>query len=290
MAIVFGGASLSGEAGGYGFGKIEAPEALLEYAFERGIEYYDTAPVYGFSESEKTLGEFSTGRREKVKFVSKSGVSWHNTKRINMTNDPKVTLSMLEQSLKDLRSDYIDVYMIHWPDKKVDIRFPMEVLAKAQLQGKIHKVGLCNTTKEDITFANEVANIEVIQAECNLFNNHFESLELNNETTMGWGTLDKGILAKSVTKDRIFSKEDARSWALWWKKSNWKEKVEAVKSLEERFKLNIFETALAYSKGHVDLSIVGMKTKSHVDSILETYEQDKQLDWDEIISYVRNLC
>ena len=86
---------------------------MLGLAFDLGIRLYDTAPIYGFGLSEQRLGNYFKHKREDVFFISKSGVDWHDSKRVNMTNDPAVTQKMLENSLRDLQSDYIDLYMIH---------------------------------------------------------------------------------------------------------------------------------------------------------------------------------
>ncbi len=149
-----------------------------------------------------------------------------------MSNDPKTALSMLDKSLKSFGSDYIDIYLVHWPDKNVDVRAPLEVLYSAKEKGKILHLGLCNTNAEDLRKAKEAAPIEVVQMEANLFNqSSFKDLasEITEEVyKMGWGTYDKGVLAGSVTKDRRFDKSDCRSWAPWWKKSNWKKKVDFV--------------------------------------------------------------
>lgn len=263
--ICFGGASLSGDGGGYGFGKIENPFALLEEAFDRGINYYDSAPIYGFGQSEITLGKAFKHKREQVKFISKSGVGWHSSKRVNMSNDPDLTQKMLEESLKRFDCDYIDVYFIHWPDKNVDIRFPLEVLAKAQEQGKIIKIGLSNTNQVDLALAGEVCEIEYLQGECNLFRNSYMELDYSKKIkTMGWGTFDKGILAGSVTKERVFEREDARSWAPWWKKSNWKEKVSLVNELWE-LGYPVKDLSLWYSLNNVDFPIIGFKTSCHLE-------------------------
>jgi len=272
--IGFGGAGLSAQGGGYGFGSILSPKDLIEQAIESGITVYDTAPIYGFNHSEITLGRELKNIREKVQIVSKSGVSWHDNKRVNMTNDPKITRSMLESSLKNLNTDYIDIYMIHWPDKRVDIRYPLEVLAKAQVEGKIKCIGLCNTTKEDLGKALELVKLEYLQSECNFFSNPLiefsEEIAQYEITTMGWGTLDKGILAGSVTEDSIFEKSDARSWAAWWKKSNWKEKVRLVNKAQERFNLNIIDLALSYSFNNVDISLCGFKKTKHIQTVINS--------------------
>lgn len=238
LPLIFGGAAISGEGGGYGFGEISETQAidLLLYSYERGLRIFDTAPIYGFGESEKRMGKAFKDIREKVFLVSKSGVTWNDQKRVDMNNDPKIAQKMLEQSLRDLDSDYIDLYMIHWPDSNVDIRKPVEVLAKAQLEGKIKHLGLCNTYPEDYLKAKEVGNIEVIQNQLNFFER--ESFKCMQElileqglSFMSWGTLDKGILSGRVQENRRYDKSDARSWAPWWKNSNYRQKVQVMKEL-----------------------------------------------------------
>jgi myo-inositol catabolism protein IolS len=237
----FGGAAISGEGGGYGFGKISEKSALdlLNEAKDLGVQLFDTAPIYGFGLSEERMGKAFKSDRESAFIVSKSGITWSSTKRVDMTNDPQVTQKMLEESLKRLQSDYIDLFMIHWPDQKVDIRFPYEVLLKAKEKGMIRYVGLCNTNPEDLAKAREVGNVDAIQCELNPFNRDvvediFPSLE-DQTPFMSWGSLDKGILTKKVDRKRELSKsyddEDCRRSAPWWKQSDVIKKVEALESV-----------------------------------------------------------
>ena len=266
-SLGFGGASISGEGAGYGFGDISSSNAinLLNFVFDRGITVFDTAPIYGFGESEIRIGEAFKNKREKVHITSKSGVSWHSTKRVNMTNDPKETEKMLHESLTRLQSEYIDLYMIHWPDKRVDIRRPMEVLSKAKSQGKIKSIGLCNTNIEEFEKASEVDLVEVVQGELNLFERaSLESVislcQEKDLSFMSWGTLDKGILTGRVTKDRKFDKSDCRSWAPWWKAMDKSSKFSKMKSL-----LKYLETI---EKSPLSMALSYNSSVSHVDSIL----------------------
>lgn len=285
LPLGFGGAAISGEGGGYGFGDISQQDSqtLLQRALEAGIEVYDTAPIYGFGLSEKRIGDAFSKKRDEVFLISKSGVTWHSTKRVNMTNDPKVTAKMLEQSLKDLKSDYIDLYMIHWPDAKVDIRLPMEVLAKAKHQGKIKHIGLCNTYIEDIKKAQEIEEIEVIQGEYNFFETYnselFPFLNTENISFMSFGTLDKGILSGRVHKTRTYDKSDCRSWAPWWKQQKKDNKYKFLESIVPTLKdhnLSMLEMALAYNLNCVAIDIIlcGMKSPAQLESILTAIEKD----------------
>lgn len=280
IPIAFGGAAISGEGGGYGFGAITESQALdlLKYSFDRGIRIYDTAPIYGFGLSEKRIGQAFHKIRDQVFIVSKSGVTWHDNKRVNMTNDPKVTEKMLEQSRRDLQSDYIDLYMIHWPDVNIDIRRPLEVLAKAQEQKKIKHIGLCNTNLEDLKKAQQVARIEVVQSELNYFERKstelFPYLKENHISFMSWGTFDKGILTGRVTADRKFDETDCRSWAPWWKSSPKAKKyaeVEKIKaSLKEGETLTGFALKHNLSYPEVSSLICGFRSAEQLDDILKS--------------------
>lgn len=283
VPIIFGGAAISGEGAGYGMGDIDEIESqkLLEYLFERGIRVYDSAPIYGFGLSEKRIGNTFKHIREDVFYVSKSGVSWHENKRVNMTNCPKETQKMLEDSLRRFSTDYIDLYMIHWPDEKVDIRRPLEVLKKAQDQGKIKYIGLCNTNEEDFKKSQEVCSVKVVQSEYNYFSHEVKKLfpmfEKNDVEFMSWGTFDKGIITGRVTKDRTFDKSDCRSWAPWWNK---KEVIKKIETMEKVFKILEKENidpvsfALSYNLNSYEkmFPICGMKNIDSVDSVLEAYE------------------
>ncbi len=295
LPLSFGGAAVSGQGGGYGFGDIKEEDAvsLLNYSFDRGIRIFDSAPVYGFGMSEYHIGKAFKQNREDVFITSKSGVTWHDSMRINMTNDPKITQKMLEQSLKDLASEYIDLYFIHWPDKHVDIRKPMEVLAKAQAEGKISHIGLCNTTSDDLSKAQEIGNVEVIQAEYNFFSRYdqevLKAVDKSNMGFMSYGTFDKGVLTKRVTAKREshheYDHSDCRRWAPWWKQVDRTQRFLSVEKLERFLQVrgySLVEFALGFNLSHpqVDSLLCGMRTHAQVDSVLEALSH---LPTDEIL-------
>lgn len=282
--VIFGGGALSSEGKGYGFGLVNEKESLeaLELCFEFGVHHFDTAPIYGFGESEKRLAKFFKGKRDKVFITNKSGVSWHDNGRVNMTNEPKVTREMLENSLRRLETEYIDHYLIHWPDKKVDIRRPMEVLAKAKEQGKIKKIGLCNTHLEDLNKASEIEKIEIIQSELNYFSSPSDQIKkyiLENKIQfMGWGTLDKGILTGRAHKERVYDKEDCRSWAPWWKKSPLEKKFKQAENFINWGKTTEFSpVSFCLNKtflwGEFSCPIIGGKNVSQWKDIFQALEK-----------------
>ena len=140
-AVGFGAASLSGSGGGYGFGAIEDQSAidLIHGAMDLGVNLYDTAPIYGFGESERRLGLALSGRRDGQLVVSKCGVAFDENRNVRIDNSATTTRAMLEDSLRRLKLDMIDAYLVHWPDPNTDIRETMEVLVRAKESGS-HKV------------------------------------------------------------------------------------------------------------------------------------------------------
>lgn len=265
--ITFGGAGISGEGGGYGFGKVSESDAeiLLKSAYEAGITLFDTAPIYGFGLSEERMGKFLP---KEAMIITKSGVDWHENMRVNMTNAKGVTEKMLHASLKRLNRETIDFYMIHWPDPKVDIGEPLDVLIKARDAGKIKYLGLCNTTPGDLAKADSLTEISILQSELNLF--HQEAFQRlgdawKHRLSMGWGTFDKGILTGRVSENRKYDKEDARSWAPWWNKKEVLLKIERTKSLQKiltDYDLSLSDFCIQFSLNYFGLTscLVGFKT------------------------------
>lgn len=279
----FGGAAISGEGGGYGFGNIDEDQAreLLLAAFNSGVNLFDFAPIYGYDLAEKRAGSALKQAREKVYLVSKCGVDWHDNGRVNMDNRPQTVLKMLEKSLRSFQSDYIDFYMVHWPDPHVDIRRTVEVLYDAKEKGKIVHIGLCNTTKEDLALAMEVAPIEALQGQANFFEQDaladLAKVGGGEVFTMGWGTYDKGILAGTAKAGRVFDSSDCRSWAPWWKKSNWKKRAEKASDVMEKLSLSKQELSLGafkFAATKADTVLCGMKNPKHIEDNLSCLESE----------------
>jgi aryl-alcohol dehydrogenase-like predicted oxidoreductase len=222
--VGFGAASISGSAGGYSFGDVSEADAirLVHAVQDAGINLFDTAPIYGFGESERRLGKALAGaRRARAFLVSKCGVDWDDQRNGGVDNSPDTTRRMLADSLRRLGTDHIDLYFIHFPDQNTDIRRTMEVLVEAKARGDIGAIGLSNTYPEDIARAQEIGPVDVLQSELNMFARYpvdalFEPVRGGGMGFMSYGTLAKGILTGRVTPDRTYDESDVRSHAPWW--------------------------------------------------------------------------
>lgn len=300
IPFAFGGAALSGAGGGYGFGEGDNPQDLLKVALERGVTLFDTAPIYGFGQSEEVLGEFQKGRRDQIRLISKSGVYWHSSKRVDMTNDPKITLKMFEESLRRLKTEYIDLYMIHWPDPKTDIRYPLEVIAKLKEQGKILEVGLCNTNSEDLKASEEVVDIRVVQSQHNIYEAPPQEvltyITEKNLSFMGWGMFDKGILTGRVDKKREQAKDydasDCRKNAPWWNQKDVLAKIDRLdfyKETAQKLGLSLSELAVNYALSPTWSShaLVGAKRVADLEAVLDAKRVEIS---DELRSEIEEKC
>ena len=108
--------------GGHGYGDINEKEIhrSIEHALDNGINFFDTADVYGFGKSEEFLGNLPKFKKNKMIIATKVGVSWNKEGEIKKNLDPNYIQLALENSLKRLKVDCIDIYQIHWLDKKTN--------------------------------------------------------------------------------------------------------------------------------------------------------------------------
>lgn len=220
--IGLGCGGLSGESGGYGFGAMSDTTAqrVLEKSYELGIRLFDTAPIYGFGESERRLGSFfrahPTFLNDSV-VVTKLGVDWDGSKNVRVDNSPEATRRMLGQSLERLGLSKVHVYMIHWPDASVPLERTMETLADLKSQGLFDSIGVSNFSTDMIKAAERIAPVDIIQAPFSFVSAGARETLLpfcgsaQRRGFMSYATLAKGILSGTVTEGRKFEASDVRA-------------------------------------------------------------------------------
>jgi aryl-alcohol dehydrogenase-like predicted oxidoreductase len=130
--------------GGWMWGGTDEAEsvATIRAAFEHGINLVDTAPVYGFGRSEEIVGKAiaESGLRSNVVIASKAGLQWENGKVSRNASRARI-MREIEDSLRRLRTDYIDIYQVHWPDPLVTIEETADAMHMLFAQGKIRAIG-----------------------------------------------------------------------------------------------------------------------------------------------------
>jgi aryl-alcohol dehydrogenase-like predicted oxidoreductase len=205
--------------GGWMWGGSDAAEAVrtVQAAVDEGVNLIDTAPVYGFGRSEELVGEAlaSQGRRSRAVIATKVGIEWINGK-IYRNSSPARIRYEVENSLRRLRTDYIDLYQVHWPDLAVPIEATAEEMGKLLKEGKIRAIGVSNYNVAQIARFRSVAPIHAIQPPLNLFERLAEESVIpyardNGITVLAYGALCRGLLTGAVTLATKFPSGDLRN-------------------------------------------------------------------------------
>ena len=185
-------------------------------AVDHGINLIDTAPVYGFGRSEEIVGRaLAEGRlRERVAIATKAGLAWEAGRVFRDASRTRI-LRDLDDSLRRLRTDYIDIYQVHWPDPLVPIETTAEAVRALFEKGKIRAIGVSNFSVDQIRRFRSVAPLHVVQPPYNLFEREIEADILpycigEGVATLCYGALCRGLLSGSMRPDTPFHGDDLR--------------------------------------------------------------------------------
>ena len=200
--------------GGAPFWKNEGDKKSIDSikaSFDQGINIFDTAPVYGFGHSEKLIGEALKPVREKVILATKCGLRWDKESLSALRKDAsrKSILEEIDQSLKRLGTDWIDLYQVHWPDVETSHQETMEALLEIQEQGKIRSIGVSNYSAVQIKECSQYAKIISLQPEYSLLAREIEkeTVPLCIENDIGiiaYSPLSSGVLTGKYDKNTKF--------------------------------------------------------------------------------------
>lgn len=197
----------------------------IRASIDNGITLIDTAPAYGIGKAEELVGEAVKGRRQDVIIATKCGLNWHHGKGNHFfdEHDKKVhrylgrdgILHELEQSLRRLQTDYIDLYITHWQDPTTPVVETMGTLLELKQQGKIRAIGISNVTPEDLNAYLAVGPVDAIQERYSMLDREIEQTLLpickaNNVSTLSYSSLALGLLSGKIGPDRVFTGDDQR--------------------------------------------------------------------------------
>jgi aryl-alcohol dehydrogenase-like predicted oxidoreductase len=205
--------------GGWMWGGTDTWEAVrtIQAAVDQGINLIDTAPVYGFGRSEELVGQalVPDGRRNRAVIATKVGLQWINGRIYRNASPARIRIEV-ENSLRRLRTDYIDLYQVHWPDAAVPIEATAAEMGKLLKEGKIRAIGVSNYNTAQIARFRTVAPIHAIQPPLNLFERAAETEVIpyareSGLVVLAYGALCRGLLTGSVTNTSKFPTDDLRS-------------------------------------------------------------------------------
>lgn len=274
--------------GGYGWGGNILEQELIDSvhcALDNGVNFFDTADVYGLGQSEITLGKALKGKREKAIIATKFGVCTSNGKTV-YNNSPEYIEKALEGSLKRLGTDYIDLYQIHYRDNKTPISVVIESLEKLKKKGYIRYFGLSNIHIDDIEeLKAQKGKFVSFQDEYSLAcrKNEKDILIISKElklTPFTWGSLGQGILTGKYDINAKFDSDDRRSREIYVNFHGEKLKqnlqiVETMKKFSSENSKSLPAIAIRFILDYIKESVVlvGIKRPSQLLSNIEA------IDW-----------
>ena len=266
--------------GGWMWGGSDEKESVktILKALDKGISLIDTAPVYGFGKSEEIVGKAlkEYGKRDDITLVTKVGLDWKDEQPFRNSSKERLQKE-IEDSLRRLQTDYIDVYMIHWPDTNVPFGETAHQMTKFQEQGKIRSIAVSNYQPVQMEGFRRHAELDMLEPPYNLFERDIEKRTLpyckeNHIKTIVYGAICRGMLSGKMTKDREFEGDDLRKHDPKFQGERFDMYLKAVDKLDkfaqENYNKRVIHLAVRWLLDHgADIALWGPRKPSQLDVI-----------------------
>lgn len=244
--------------GGWMWGGTDEAQSIdtIHAAVDQGIGLVDTAPVYGFGRSEEIVGKaLAGGRRDKVALATKVALNWDKDESVYRDASASRIQQEVEDSLRRLRTDTIDIYQIHWPDPATPMEETAKAMEKLLRDGKIRAIGVSNFTPEQMDEFRKFAPLHSLQPPYNLFERDIEDSILpycrNTEVaTITYGGLCRGLLSGKMSRNSHFEGDDLRNNDPKFQGDRFNQYLGAVDALDQyardKFDKNVLALALRW--------------------------------------------
>lgn len=234
--------------GGSWWGENNDQESIrtIHEAIDQGINLIDTAPVYGFGHSEEVVGKAISDRRSKVLISTKCGLRWtdqegsfyfsRDGRDVYKNVSKRAIRDDVENSLRRLKTDYIDIYFTHWQSVEpffTPVSETMEALNDLKKEGKIRAIGASNVTPDHIEEYIKYGQLDIIQEKYSIIDRRIEKdlLPLTQKyhiTFQAYSPLEQGLLTGKIRKDYVPEEGSARYGKKWYKPENLPKVVDMV--------------------------------------------------------------
>ncbi|HCY8200063.1 TPA: aldo/keto reductase [Staphylococcus aureus] len=272
----------------------EQGKDVVRQAINHGINLLDTAYIYGPERSEELVGEVvKEYPREQIKIATKGSHEFDENQEVHQNNQPEYLKQQVENSLKRLQTDYIDLYYIHFPDDNTPKDQAVAALQELKEQGKIKAIGVSNFTLDQLKEANKDGYVDVVQLEYNLLHRENEAVLQycvdHQITFIPYFPLASGILAGKYDENTKFS--DHRTTRRDFIPGVFEENVRRVKALESiaaAHETSIANIVLAFylTRPAIDVIIPGAK---RAEQVIENIKAADIVLSDDEIQYIDEL-
>jgi len=239
--------------GGWMWGGTDVRDAqrTIDAAVDHGVTLIDTAPVYGFGHAEQIVGRaLRAGRRRNHTLIAtKCGLSWQDHKVFRNASSRRIQQEV-EESLRRLRTDHIDLYQVHWPDPLVPIEETAGAMARLFEQGKVRAIGVSNFSPAQMETFRRAAPLHATQPPYNLFERAIDADVLPHAknaglTVLAYGALCRGLLSGKIAADTHFDGDDLRRNDPKFQPPRFQQYLAAVAELERLAHTRFGKTPLA---------------------------------------------
>ena len=281
-AIGFGAWAIGGGDWEYAWGAQDDSDsvAAIQRALDLGINWIDTAAVYGLGHSEEVVARALVGSSRKPFIFTKCSMVWDENHQIHRSLKRDSIRKEMEASLRRLRVDCVDLYQIHWPDPEMDIEEGWETLVKLQEEGKTRYIGVSNFSVAQMERVAKIAPITSLQPPYSMLNRSVEReilpyCEQHNVGVINYSPMVSGLLTGAMTAERVaaFPKDDWRRNNVRFKEPQLSRNLKLVELLREIGRphgRSPGEVAIAWTlhKTAVTAAIVGARNPKQVEGIV----------------------
>src|SRR5215468_11024781 len=208
--IGFGACAIGGPGWEFAWGTQDDSDSIeaIHEALDAGINWIDTAAVYGLGHSEEVVARALNGVRDRPYLFSKCSMVWDEHREIGHRLKADSIRRECEASLRRLRVDTIDLYQIHWPDPDEDVEEGWATLAALQQEGKVRHIGVSNFNVQQMKRAQAIAPITSLQPRYSLLHREIEEEILpfcarENIGVIAYSPMASGLLTGAMTRERI---------------------------------------------------------------------------------------
>ena len=267
--------------GGLEWGAIpdEVAIATCLSAVERGINLIDTAPIYGHGRSEEIVGKAmrAHGRRDAFYIATKAGLEWNSFGVFSNSTGSRIRRE-LEDSLRRLGTDYIDLYQVHWPDARLPIAEVAALMGEFQREGKVRALGVSNFNVAQMEEFRSVARLASDQPPYNLFDRQIDVsirpwCAANNVAILCYSPLCRSLLCGRVHRGMTFHPKDIRSFDPKFQEPRFSQYITAVEGLavlaKERYGKSVLELAARWvlDRPGISVALWGAKRPEQLEAV-----------------------
>ena len=295
-------------AGGWMWGKTERKDAIeaIRASYDRGVTAIDTAPVYGQGTSEEIVGEaIKDIPRHKLQILTKFGMRWDVKKgdfafksRNNQGDEIELyryaggdsIIRECEESLKRLRTDYIDLYQIHWPDTTTPIGESMEAVDRLIREGKVRYAGVCNYNVAQMKEAEKHVRLVSNQVPYSMVKRDIEREVVPhciaaNKAILAYSPMERGLLTGKMKPGYPFQEGDHRAALYFFTDENIRrtnEFLAKIKPIADEKKITLAQLVLRWTINRPGITIALAGARNAEQAVANTKAADVQLSHEEM--------